>query len=208
MRMTFDKTRLEAFSDGVIAVIITIMVLELKVPQGSGWGGPDGLRSELPTIAVYAISFFFVGTYWMNHHFLIHRVDRADSRVLWANLFFLFLLSLVPFFTSYVEDKHLNSLSVFLYAAINLVVGFGFNLLRAAVLRRLRVQGRIEQPDVAAERKHWGSLAVYAAALVTALWHPYIALALLAAVLSLWIEPTFGTQESERTHDAATGDPR
>ncbi|WP_433967034.1 TMEM175 family protein [Tunturiibacter gelidiferens] len=95
--------RLEAFSDGVIAVIITIMVLELKVPHQEGVAG---LYTVLPTLAVYAISFAFTGIYWINHHHLVHRTEEADELVLYANLFFLFWLSLLPFFTSYVLEKN------------------------------------------------------------------------------------------------------
>lgn len=101
-----STSRLEAFSDGVIAVIITIMVLELKVPSQKGIAG---LLTILPTLIVYFISFSFTAIYWINHHHLVSRIEQADQRTLYANLAFLFCLSLLPFFTSYVLDKESDS---------------------------------------------------------------------------------------------------
>src|SRR5215475_12798940 len=101
-----SSSRLEAFSDGVIAVIITIMVLELHVPHENGW---VGLWSVAPRLSVYALSFMMVGIYWINHHELIRRAESIDYQVLWANLLFLFTLSLVPFFVDYVDEKNFDT---------------------------------------------------------------------------------------------------
>ena len=98
-------SRLESFSDGVIAVIITIMVLEFKVPAPDGMAG---LRTILPTLAVYLLSFAFTAIYWVNHHHLVHRLKRVEPLILYANLTFLFCLSLLPFFTSYLLQKHIS----------------------------------------------------------------------------------------------------
>ncbi len=119
-----SPSRLEAFSDGVIAVIITIMVLELKVPRDPGMAG---FVTTIPTLAVYAQSFAFTGIYWVNHHHLIHRLKRVDHLILWTNLIFLFCLSLLPFFTNYLVEKHLDSFSVGLYAVSLLVTGVVFH---------------------------------------------------------------------------------
>src|SRR5262252_193619 len=105
----FPTTRLEAFSDGVLAVIITIMVLELKVPHADGF---PGLVSIAPTLFIYMISFSFTAIYWVNHHHLIRRLEYCDHRVLYANLAYLFAASLLPFFTSYVIEKGSDSFSV------------------------------------------------------------------------------------------------
>ena len=129
-RQIATPARLEAFSDGVIAVIITIMVLELKVPHENGVAG---LRAVLPTLSLYLISFAFVGIYWINHHHLIHRTEEADERILYANLGFLFCLSLLPFFTSYVLEKKMDSFSVAIYVASMILTGFSFLLLRLAI---------------------------------------------------------------------------
>ena len=130
----FPTTRLEAFSDGVLAVIITIMVLELKVPHENGI---TGLVSIAPTLFVYFLSFSFTAIYWVNHHQLIHRVEQCDHRVLYANLAYLFAASLLPFFTAYVIEKGSDSFSVALYAASMIFTGFCFFLLRISIERLL-----------------------------------------------------------------------
>src|ERR1700678_556104 len=186
--------RLEAFSDGVIAVIITIMVLELKVPHQDGL---DGLRAVLPTLCLYLISFTFTGIYWINHHQLVHRTQEADELILYANLGFLFCLSLLPFFTSYVLDKKMDSFSVALYVSSMIVTGFSFLLLRLAISRRLRHVGRFEAEDKAVERKNWLSLFVYVMAIPLAFQHPRLALGLVACVTVIWITPTTGIKPRE-----------
>jgi uncharacterized membrane protein len=189
-----SPARLEAFSDGVIAVIITIMVLELKVPHQDG---PAGLYNVLPTLIVYAISFAFTGIYWINHHNLVHRTEEADELVLYANLFFLFCLSLLPFFTSYVLDKKLDSFSVAFYASSMVVTGFSFMLLRLAIGRRLRLADKLQTEDTSVQRKHWMSLLTYVVAIPMAFYYPHIALGLCAFVTVIWITPTAGVKPPE-----------
>jgi len=179
--------RLEAFSDGVIAVIITIMVLELKVPLHDGLAG---LMAVLPTIGLYALSFAFTGVYWVNHHHLVHRTDQADERTLYANLFFLFWLSLLPFFTEYVADKKMDSFSVMLYAGSMILTGGSFGLLRLVIGRHLRETGRLEREDAAAERKHGISLLMYLVAVACSLRYPHISLAIIGLVTAVWIIPS------------------
>jgi uncharacterized membrane protein len=189
-----STSRLEAFSDGVIAVIITIMVLELKVPAKSGVAG---FLTILPTLAVYFISFSFTAIYWVNHHHLVHRIEQADQRVLYANLGFLFCLSLLPYFTSYVLEKESDSFSIALYAASMVVTGFGFLLLRLAIERRMRVAGTFHPVDAAVQRKHLLSLALYGLAMPLAYYHASLALADIAAVTLIWIIPTAGAKPCE-----------
>ena len=131
----FSTNRLEAFSDGVLAVIITIMVLELKIPRENGL---PGLISIAPTLFIYLLSFTLTGIYWINHHHLISRIERADPRVLYANLGFLFCASLLPFFTSNVIEKDADSFSVALYAASMIGTAIAFLFVRLAVARLLR----------------------------------------------------------------------
>jgi uncharacterized membrane protein len=190
----FTTARLEAFSDGVIAVIITIMVLELKVPHQDGLAG---LRAVLPTLGLYFISFAFTAIYWINHHHLVHRTEEADERILYANLGFLFCLSLLPFFTSYVLDKKMDSFSVAIYIASMIVTGFSFLLLRLAISRRLRNAGKLEAEDTAVQRKNYLSLFVYLVAIPIASQHPHIALGLVAFVTVIWITPTVGIKPHE-----------
>jgi uncharacterized membrane protein len=189
--------RLEAFSDGVIAVIITIMVLELKVPHQDGLAG---LRAVLPTLCLYFISFAFTGIYWINHHHLVHRTEEADELILYANLGFLFCLSLLPFFTSYVLEKKMDSFSVAIYIASMVLTGFSFLLLRLAIARRLRHADRLAAEDTAVERKNWLSLFVYLVAIPLAFQHPHMALGLVAFVTIIWITPTVGIKKPHEEH--------
>ena len=188
---SFTTARLEAFSDGVIAVIITIMVLELKVPRDNGL---TGLRLVLPTLSVYLLSFAFTGIYWVNHHHLLHRTEETDGRILYSNLVFLFFLSLLPFATSWVGDKHLDPFSVVLYSVCLIVIGISFLLLRLAVERRLRLAGELVRQDLATQRKHLASIVLYIIAIAVAVFHPIVSLFLDAAVTLVWILPGLGTQ--------------
>ena len=186
----FPTIGLEAFSDGVLAVIITIMVLELKVPHENGI---TGLVSIAPILFVYFLSFSFTAIYWVNHHQLIHRVEQCDHRVLYANLAYLFAASLLPFFTAYVIEKGSDSFSVALYAASMIFTGFCFFLLRISIERLLRQTGNLRCEDTATQRKHLVSLLLYVAAVPMAHFHPYLALGLITLVTVIWIIPTAGT---------------
>jgi uncharacterized membrane protein len=193
--------RLEAFSDGVIAVIITIMVLELKVPLHEG---PAAFWPILPTLGVYALSFSFTGVYWINHHHLVHRTDQADERTLYANLFFLFWLSLMPFFTAYLIDMKMDSFSVLLYVLLMILTGASFLVLRLSIGRHLRETGRLEREDAAAERKHWISLALYVVAALCSFPYPRIALGIVALVMVVWVLPTSKIDPIEHCVDLHT----
>jgi uncharacterized membrane protein len=199
--MLFPTTRLEAFSDGVLAVIITIMVLEFKVPHENGLAG---LVSITPTLFVYFLSFSFTAIYWVNHHQLIHRVEQCDHRVLYANLAYLFAASLLPFFTAYVLEKGSDSFSVALYAASMIFTGFCFLLLRISIGRLLRRTGSLRFEDTATQRKHLASLLLYVAAIPMAHFHPHIALGLITLVTVIWIIPTAGARHV-RSHGPHEG---
>ncbi|MDE1177031.1 MAG: TMEM175 family protein [Edaphobacter sp.] len=187
----FPTTRLEAFTDGVLAIVLTIMVLELKVPHENGMAG---LLSIAPMLFIYLLSFCFGGIYWVNHHYLIRRIERCDHRVLYANLLFLFAASLLPFLTAYVIEKESDSFSVSIYAASMIFTALTFFLLRLAVERLLRSEGRLIPSDVATQRKHMASLALYGAAVPLAHFHSYIALGLITLVTIIWIMPTASTE--------------
>ena len=194
MAETFPPSRLESFSDGVIAVIITIMVLELHVPHE---GGMAGFNSIAPILGVYALSFAFVGIYWVNHHLLVHGIRQASPRVLWGNLIFLFLLSLLPFFTAYVQEKHRDSFSVALYAASLVLTGLGFMLLRRTINDRRRVEGTMVHIDRAVEVKHWGSVAAYLGCIALAFWWPQVALGIIGLNTLVWVIPTLGVEKCD-----------
>ncbi len=187
-------SRLESFSDGVIAVIITIMVLEFKVPAPDGIAG---LRTILPTLAVYLLSFAFTAIYWVNHHHLVHRLKRVEPLILYANLTFLFCLSLLPFFTSYLLQKHISSFSAEVYCGSLLTAGLGFTFLSATIQHHLRMSGELENQEETAQvsaemRKVALSMALNALAIVMARWHPVLALVMATGVVLIWTVPTFG----------------
>lgn len=172
--------RLEAFSDGVIAVIITIMVLELKVP------GPDGIagvRAVLPTIFLYLLTFVQIGIYWVNHHYLVDDVETVSHGVLWANLVFLFCLSLFPFATDWIGVKGLTSFNTALYAAVSIFPGLGY----MALWWQIREQSAT--PPQATWGKQIASVSLYLAAIPAAWYRPYASLVLIAVVAVLWLVP-------------------
>jgi uncharacterized membrane protein len=189
MAATFSPSRLEAFSDGVIAVILTIMVLELKVPVESGF---HAFRTEVAsTLFVYAFSFTYIGVYWVNHHALIDRLERSNNRILWANLVWLFALSLIPFFTEYI-NKHFDAFAVTIYNICMFAAGATFLVLRYTVDCQLAREGRTTQVDLVSRLKHWGSLAIYCISIFIAHYSPHIALWVSFIVTIAWIVPTLG----------------
>jgi uncharacterized membrane protein len=179
-RQNLSPARLEAFSDGVIAVIITIMVLELKVPAMDGM---DGLRGVLPTVILYLLSFIQVGIYWVNHHYLIDEAKAVSHGMLWANLIFLFCLSLFPFATNWVGMKGLSPFSTALYAGVCLLPGVSFMALWLAV----RAQSSV------APHATWSkmntSTALYLLAIPVAFYRPMLALGLIGTVAVMWLLP-------------------
>ncbi len=185
-RSEIKSTRLEAFSDGVIAVIITIMVLELHVPRQNG---PAGLWSVVPQLCIYLLSFFTIGIYWINHHDLIRRTESVDYRILWTNLIFLFVLSLIPYFVDYLGQKSFDSFSTLLYDLTMLVTGAAFFLLRRSVMRRQRQTGELRRADMAELSKHIACMGIYLAAIAVAFYRPWLSLALTGLVTFVWIIP-------------------
>lgn len=179
------KTRLEAFSDGVIAILITIMVLELKVPHGATW---DALRPTVFTILLYLLSFVFLGIYWSNHHHMFQATEHVDGTILWANLHLLFWLSLVPFATTWMGESHFTQLPTAVYGAVLLASGIAYTILQNRIIAR---EGR-DSPlalAVGRDRKGKASVALYAAAIVLAFVQPLIADAIYVAVALLWLVP-------------------
>src|SRR5437764_5838154 len=125
------KTRLEAFSDGVVAILITIMVLELRLPAGADW---TALRSLGPTFAAYVLSFVYLGIYWNNHHHLFHVVERVSGGIMWANLHLLFWLSLVPFATAWLGENHAAALPTAVYGVVLLMAAIAYTILVRVIL--------------------------------------------------------------------------
>lgn len=194
-----SSSRLEAFSDGVIAVIITIMVLELHVPREDGWAG---LWSVAPRLGIYLLSFLVVGIYWINHHELIRRTENVDYRVLWANLIFLFSLSLIPYFVEYLDEKAFSRFSTLLYDATMLTAGGAFYLLRWAVMRRQWIAGSLGHADESEQWRHIVCLGIYLVAIAVAFYRPWLSLAINALVTVVWVVPGAGTKCEEETSAA------
>jgi uncharacterized membrane protein len=178
--------RLEAFSDGVIAIIITIMVLELKAPTSHE---PAALLAVWPTFLSYLLSFLMVAIYWVNHHALFHFCRTVDNVVLWTNIAFLFCLSLIPFATAYMGDNRFTPFATALYGATLLLAGLSFVPMRRAVGRQLK--GDLDFGMVAHQSaiKNFISLALYAASVPLAFVHPAITLALAFLVAGIYFLP-------------------
>jgi TMEM175 potassium channel family protein len=199
-------SRLESFSDGVIAVIITIMVLEFKLPQGAG--AKAFIKGVVPTLAVYLLSFTYTGIYWINHHHLVHRLKRVDAPILYANLLLLFCLSLLPFATSYVLSEKFNSFSVAVYASELFLSGLGLIVLSAAITRHFCRNDPANPVTLATQkaeaRKGFLSLSLYTLAVPLAYWHPFFAVAGLALGTLLWIVPGFMLPASRDSESAGS----
>jgi uncharacterized membrane protein len=177
-RQGLSPARLEAFSDGVIAVIITIMVLELKVPAQDGMAG---VWVVLPTICLYLLTFVQVGIYWVNHHYLVDEVETVSHGILWANLIFLFFLSLFPFATDWIGIKGLSSFTTALYAAVSILPGLGYMALWFQIRRQSSA------PAHASWGKQIASVLLYSAAIPVAYYRPAASLALIGIVAVIWL---------------------
>ena len=179
------KTRLEAFSDGVIAVIITIMVLELRAPHGSDL---LALKPVTPGLLSYILSFVYVGIYWNNHHHMLHAAQHVDGRVLWANLHLLFWLSLVPFTTSWVGEYPSAAIPTAIYGVVFLMAGVAWLLLQAALVKRNGPTSLLARA-VGRDMKGKLSAALYASAILLAFYRAWIADALYVLVAMIWFIP-------------------
>jgi uncharacterized membrane protein len=181
------KNRLEAFSDGVIAIIITIMVLELKVPHTTH---AEGFIRLWPTFMSYALSYITVAIYWVKHHHLFHCVEKVGHRVLWANNLLLFFLSLIPFATAYVGENHLSAFPTALYLALLLACGLSYYVLSDAISRQYKNDTEWKDIDKASKRKNNLALALYTVGIGAAYIHPMISFALAAFVAAIYFIPT------------------
>lgn len=179
------KNRIEAFSDGVIAIIITIMVLELKVPHGEGFAT---LYPLLPVLVSYVLSFIYVGIYWNNHHHLFHAVKQVNGSILWGNLHLLFWLSLVPFVTGWMGENHFAPLPVALYGVVLFMAGVAYFILARFLIKH---HGRDSSLAIALGRDSKGkiSVVIYAVAVPLAFWNRWLAFGLYVVVALMWFIP-------------------
>ena len=179
------KGRLEAFSDGVIAIIITIMVLELRVPEGDGLAA---LRPLVPTLLAYVLSFLYIGIYWSNHHHLLHTVTHVNGKVLWANLHLLFWLSLVPFATGWLGENHFAAAPCALYGGVLLMSAIAYWVLQRTIIKA-QGPGSVLERAVGGDWKGKLSPVAYVVAIAVAFqWH-WLSLALYVLVALIWLIP-------------------
>ena len=180
-----NKGRMEAFSDGVVAILITIMILELRAPTGFEFAS---LRPVFPSLSAYVLSYVFIGIYWNNHHHMLQAAERVNGAVLWANLHFLFWLSLVPFVTAWLGHYYTESLPTALYGAVLLMCGVAYTMLQRTIISEEGYQSRLATA-VGIDRKGMLSVLLYAAAIPIAFVRPWISDACYITVALMWLVP-------------------
>lgn len=179
------KGRLEAFSDGVIAILITIMVLELKVPHGSDI---SALRPLVPVFLSYVLSFIYLGIYWNNHHHLIQAARIVSGSVLWSNLHLLFWLSLIPFVTAWMAEENFHSIPVALYGIVLVMAAVGYFILSRALVAKHGNDSALAKA-IGNDGKGKISVLIYASAIILAFWSTAAALSLYVLVAVMWLVP-------------------
>ena len=180
-----NKGRVEAFSDGVMAIIITIMVLELQIPEGATWAA---LQPLIPKFFSYILSFIFVGIYWNNHHHLWQAVKRVNGSILWANLHLLFWLSLIPFVTGWMGENHFSTIPVALYGCILWLSAVAYYIMVRALMAH-HGKDSLLAAAIGDGRKELLSLLIYTVAIPLAFVGAWIALALYVTVALMWLIP-------------------
>ncbi len=180
-----SKSRLEAFSDGVLAVIITVMVLEMKTPHGASLAS---LRPVIPVFLSYVLSFVYIGIYWNNHHNLLHATQRVNGATLWANLHLLFWLSLIPFTTAWMDENHFESWPVAVYGLVLFLAAVAYFIL-TKVLIRVHGRGSTLAASIGSDRKGKISMAIYATGIPLAFVKPWIGAACYVIVAIMWLIP-------------------
>lgn len=179
------KNRTEAFSDGVLAIIITIMVLGLQLPTGATF---EALKPLIPKMLSYILSFIYVGIYWNNHHHLFQAVQRVNGKILWANLVLLFFLSLVPITTAWMGENHFASHPVILYGANLMICAIAFIVLAQAILKEEGQESKLAKA-IGSHLKEYISVGLYIAGIVIAFFMPHIGAICYAIVAFIWLIP-------------------
>jgi len=184
--MPMNKTRLEAFSDGVFAILITILVLELKIPHGDDL---SALRPLLPVFLTYVLSFIYLGIYWNNHHHMLQATRHVSGKVLWANLHLLFWLSLVPFTTGWMGENHFSSLPTAVYGVVLICSAIAYTILQTTLVANHKGENAELSMAVGRDLKGKLSIALYAAAIPLAFVNEWIADAIYIFVAAVWLVP-------------------
>jgi uncharacterized membrane protein len=181
-----NKTRLEAFSDAVIAIIITIMVLEFKIPHGADF---ESLRPLVPVFFSYLLSFIYLGIYWNNHHHMLQAVRRVNGKVLWANLHLLFWLSLVPFATGWMGENHFAALPTAVYGIVLLCAAIAYTILQTVLIRHETHENELLAKAVGSDLKGKISIGLYVVAILLAFVNQWVSDVIYVAVAIIWLVP-------------------
>ena len=192
------KNRLEAFSDGVIAVIITIMVLEMKVPHGES---VEALTPVIPVFLSYVLSFAYIGIYWNNHHHMLHTVDKVSGPILWANLHLLFWLSLIPFATGWMGENHFAAVPTALYGVALLMPAIAYFVLQQLIIAAQGPSSVLKRA-IGGDWKGKASPILYAIAIPTAFWSRWISLSVYVLVALIWFVPDRRIERIVSAHEA------
>lgn len=179
------KGRLEAFSDGVIAILITIMVLELKIPHGTDW---TALEPLLPVFLTYVLSFVYLAIYWNNHHHMLHATDRVNGKILWANIHLLFWLSLIPFVTGWMGENHFAPLPTALYGTVLLLAAVAYTILAQTIIADQGENSKLKKA-IGRDRKGWISIAMCVLAIPLAFVNQWVSDGLYVAIALTWLIP-------------------
>ncbi|MCW3121386.1 MAG: Integral rane protein [Flavipsychrobacter sp.] len=183
-----NKSRLEAFSDGVFAIIITIMILELKIPDGTSW---EVIHPLLPKFLSYVLSFVYIAIYWNNHHHLMHTVHKINAGMMWANMHLLFWLSLVPFATGWMGETNFDKVTVAVYGGLLLLSGLAYTTLSYTIRGTYKEETPLTKALASSDIKGMASIACYTAGILLALFvHPLISAFLYTAVAIMWVVPS------------------
>lgn len=180
-----NKNRMEAFSDGVIAIIITIMVLEMKIQHGALL---TSLKPMIPIFLSYVLSFIYVGIYWNNHHHMLHATQKVNGAILWANLHLLFWLSLIPFVTGWMGENHFETVPVALYGVVLLMTGIAYFILSQTLIRYHGASSLLAIA-LGKDRKGMASVILYALAIPLALVAPWLSITIYILVAVIWVIP-------------------
>jgi uncharacterized membrane protein len=181
-----NKTRLEAFSDGVIAILITIMVLELRIPHGSDL---ESLKPLLPVFLTYILSFIYLGIYWNNHHHMLQATRQINGKIMWANLHLLFWLSMVPFVTGWMGENHFAPLPTAVYGVVMLCAAIAYTILQTAIIRHHHGENAALAAAVGGDFKGKMSMILYASAVPLAFVNQWISDAIYVFVAAMWLVP-------------------
>ena len=192
------KTRLEAFSDGVIAILITIMVLELRIPHGDGL---DSISPLWPVFVTYILSFVNLGIYWNNHHHMLQATKSIDGRVMWANLNLLFWLSLFPFVTGWMGENHFASLPTAVYGAVMVCAAVSYTILQTTIVRHHERENAKLKQAIGRDLKGKVSILLYTAAIGLAFVDRWISFALYATVSAIWFIPDRRIERTVHIHE-------